>query len=267
MQMKTSVHGTSINYEDAGQGLPVILLHGFPLDHRMWRNQVEALHNAYRVITPDLRGMGGSDVPKDNITLDHYADDILALMDQLEIEQAVLGGFSMGGYIAFSLMRKAPKRFSALILADTRPEADSQEGRKNRMIMAAALLDKGAVAAKDAMLPKLLSENTQQAMPKLVEELDNMISSMAPVGLVHACLSMAFRQDSISLLPSIDVPTLVIVGEKDVITPPEVMKQMADHIPNSLFVRIPNAAHMSPMESPAAFNTALLEFLKDLNGC
>jgi 3-oxoadipate enol-lactonase len=264
MQMKTFINDGMIAYEDVGQGVPVILLHGFPLDHRMWRNQVEVLQVNYRVITPDLRGMGGSDVPQDNITLDHYANDILALMDQLHVEHAVLGGFSMGGYIAFSLLRKAPERFSALVLADTKPEGDPQEGRKNRMTMAASLLEKGSVAARDAMVPKLLSEKAQQQMPKLVDELDRTISSMNPEGLVHACLAMAFRKDSVSLLPSISVPTLAIVGEKDAITPPEVMKQMADRIPNSRLVQIPEAAHLTPMETPEAFNTALLEFLKEL---
>jgi 3-oxoadipate enol-lactonase len=224
MQMKASINGISMAYEDAGQGMPVILLHGFPLDHRMWRNQVETLKTAFRVITPDFRGMGGSDMPKDNITLDQYADDVLALMDQLQVEQAVLGGFSMGGYVAFSLLRKAPNRFTAVVLVDTRPEADSQEARKNRMTMAASLFEKGAVA----------------------------------------CLAMAFRKDSVSLLPSINVPTLIIVGEKDAITPPDVMKQMADRIPNSRMIRIPGAAHLTPMEKPEEFNTALLEFLKDL---
>jgi 3-oxoadipate enol-lactonase len=264
MQMKASINGISMAYEDAGQGMPVILLHGFPLDHRMWRNQVEALQSDFRVITPDFRGMGGSDVPKDIIALDQYADDVLALMDQLQVEQAVLGGFSMGGYVAFSLLRKAPKRFSAVVLADTRPEADTQEARKNRMTMAASLFEKGAVAARDAMMPKLLSEDAQQAQPDLVNELGSTISSMEPEGLVHACLAMAFRKDSVLLLPSISVPTLVIVGEKDAITPPDVMKQMADRIPNSRMIRIPGAAHLTPMEKPEEFNTALLEFLKDL---
>jgi 3-oxoadipate enol-lactonase len=263
--MKLTVNDTSIAYEESGQGVPIILLHGFPLDHQMWRNQVQALQSSYRVITPDLRGMGGSSVPQDNIKLDDYANDILALMDQLQIEKAVLGGFSMGGYIAFSLLRKAPERFSALVLANTRPEADAQEGRKNRITMAASLLEKGSVVAKDAMMPKLLSEKTQQAMPQLIVELGSMINSMNPQGLVHACLAMAFRQDSVSLLPLITVPTLVISGEQDAITPPDVMKSMAERIPGSHFVEIQGAAHLTPMENAESFNTSLLEFLKGLD--
>jgi 3-oxoadipate enol-lactonase len=262
--MKASINGTSMAYEDAGHGMPVILLHGFPLDHRMWRNQVEALQSAYRVITPDFRGMRGSDVPKDPISLDQYADDVLALMDHLHVEQAVLGGFSMGGYVAFSLLRKAPKRFSAVVLANTRPEADTQEGQKNRMTMAASLFEKGAVAARDAMVSKLLSEDNQQVMPELVDEISSIMNSMKPEGLVHACLAMAFRKDSVSLLPSISVPTLVIAGEMDAITPPDVMRQMADRMPNSRMMRIPGAAHLTPMEKPEEFNSAVLEFLKDL---
>jgi 3-oxoadipate enol-lactonase len=262
--MKAFINGASMAYEEAGDGMPVILLHGFPFDHRMWSNQFEALRSSYRVITPDFRGMGGSDIPMDNISLDQYANDILALMDQLQLQQAVLVGFSMGGYVAFSMLRMAPERFFAVILANTRPEADTQEGRKNRMAMATSLFEKGSTAAREAMIPKLLSEEDQQSMPDLVSELGSVINSMPLEGLVHACLAMAFRKDSVSLLPSISVPTLVIAGEKDAIAPPDVMRQMADRIPNSQMISIAGAAHLTPMEKPEAFNSAMMKFLKGL---
>jgi 3-oxoadipate enol-lactonase len=262
--MKMRINGVNLLVEEQGQGNPIILLHGFPLDHQMWRLQVEALSASYRVITPDLRGMGQSDIPGTNISLDQYADDILALMDELNIQKAALGGFSMGGYIAFSLLRKAPERFSALVLANTRPEADGQESRKNRMNMAASLYDKGAAAARDAMLPKLLTEQTRQAQPQLVEELSTVMGSMPPEGLVHASLAMAFRGDSVDLLTSITVPTLVIVGEQDPITPPDVMKKMADQIKGASYHVIPAASHLTPLEKPAVFNAHLLDFLNNV---
>lgn len=259
--MHITINGLKLFYEDTGEGTPLVLLHGFPLDHRMWSNQVSAFKQSYRLVTPDLQGMGQSEVPLTNRNLDQYADDVLSLLDQLHIEQAILGGFSMGGYIAFSLIRKAPKRFSALILANTRPEADAKEARKNRMNMAASLFEKGAAAARDAMLPKLLTEQTLQERKELAHEVSEAMLSMDPEGLVHASLAMAFRQDSVSLLPAIQIPTLVIAGEKDAIAPPEVMKKMADQIPGSSYHVIAGASHLAPMENPEAFNQLLSNFL------
>ncbi|OPH56133.1 alpha/beta hydrolase [Paenibacillus ferrarius] len=261
--MKHHIIGAELFVEEEGQGAPIILLHGFPLDHRMWASQVQALAPYYRVITPDLRGMGQSDVPATNISIDTYADDILTLMDKMGIQKAALGGFSMGGYVAFALLRKAPSRFTSLILANTRPEADGQEARRNRMNMAVSLYDKGAAAAKDAMLPKLLTEQTRQDQPGLVDSLSLVMESMAAEGLVHASLAMAFREDSVDLLSTISVPTLVIAGEHDAVAPPDVMNKMADQISDASFHVIPGAAHLTPMENPAAFNTLLLEFLKN----
>ncbi|UJF32432.1 alpha/beta fold hydrolase [Paenibacillus hexagrammi] len=265
--MYITVQETSLFIEDQGpvSALPIILLHGFPLDHRMWSHQIETLTaSSYRVITPDLLGMGRSELPSSNISLDRYADDILAMMDQLQIPRAVLGGFSMGGYVAFALLRKAPERFSALILANTRPEADSPEGRQNRMKMAASLYEKGSSAAKDAMLPKLLTEHTRAESPGLVSELEQVMTAMEPEGLVHASLAMAFRPDASDLLTSIQVPTLVIAGEQDPITTPEIMKSMADQIPASQFHVIPEASHLTPQEKPDAFNAVLLGFLNSI---
>lgn len=260
--MSRHIIGKELYIEDKGQGEAVILLHGFPLDHRMWQSQIDALSANYRVITPDLRGMGQSDVPTTNISIDQYADDILLMMDKMDIQKAALGGFSMGGYVAFALLRKAPERFNALLFANTRPEADGPEARKNRMNMAVALYDKGAAAAKDAMLPKLLTEQTAKEQPALVESLSEVMGSMPAEGLVHASLAMAFRPDSVELLSLISVPTLVIAGEKDGIAPPDVMRKMADAIPGASFHVIPAASHLAPMEKPEAFNALLLEFLK-----
>ncbi|SDO82533.1 3-oxoadipate enol-lactonase [Paenibacillus sp. yr247] len=260
--MKHHINGAEQFVEEQGQGAPVILLHGFPLDHRMWQSQVEVLSGNYRVITPDLRGMGNSDVPVTNISIDQYADDILTLMDKMDIQKAALGGFSMGGYVAFALLRKAPKRFTALLLANTRPEADGQEARKNRMNMAVSLYEKGSAVARDAMLPKLLTEQTKQDQPKLVETLSTVMESMPAEGLVHACLAMAFREDAVDLLSSISVPMLVIAGEQDLIAPPDVMKKMADQVSGASYHVIPAASHLTPMEKPEAFNALLVDFLK-----
>lgn len=260
--MKHHINGAEQFVQEQGRGTPLILLHGFPLDHRMWQAQIDALSENYRFITPDLRGMGQSDVPVSNMSIDNYADDILTLMDKMGIQKAALGGFSMGGYVAFALIRKAPKRFTALILANTRPEADGQEARRNRMNMAVSLYDKGSAAARDAMLPKLLTELSKQEQPKLVDTLSTVMESMPAEGLVHACLAMAFREDAVDLLSSISVPTLVIAGEQDPIAPPDVMKKMADRITGASFHVIPAASHLTPMEKPEAFSALLDDFMK-----
>jgi 3-oxoadipate enol-lactonase len=262
--MKHHINGAELFVEEKGHGAPIILLHGFPLDHGMWQSQVDALSGNYRVITPDLRGMGQSDVPVSNISIAQYADDIITLMDKMGIEKAALGGFSMGGYVAFALLRKAPKRFTGLILANTRPEADGQEARKNRLNMAVSLYEKGSVVARDAMLPKLITEPSKQEHPKLVDTLSMVMESMPAEGLVHACLAMAFREDSVDLLSSISVPTLVIAGEQDPIAPPDVMKKMADQIAGASYHVIPAASHLTPMEKPEAFNALLIDFLKSI---
>lgn len=251
-------------YKDAGQGEIVVFLHGFPLDHQMWENQVEALQANYRVITPDLRGMGQSEPASDVTSMEQLAGDVLSLLDELKVEKAILAGFSMGGYVAFSLLRQAPNRFKALVLANTRADADAVQGQINRMKMSASILEKGADAAKEAMLPKMFTEQTAHERPELVQKLSNWMSAMKPIGLVHACISMAFRQNSVPMLPSIQIPTLVIAGQQDQITPPELMKGMASEIPNSQFVEIEGASHLCPVEQPEAFNQALLAFLEQV---
>ncbi|SEG40006.1 alpha/beta fold hydrolase [Paenibacillus sp. UNC499MF] len=260
--MFTTIHGLKTFYEEQGSGPAVLLLHGFPLDHRMWHEQIEALQSNYRVIAPDLRGFGQSEPHKDLITLDHMADELLLLLDQLQVEKAVLAGFSMGGYVAFNLLRKAPHRFNGLILANTRPDADPLEGQINRMKMAASLLEQGSQAASTAMIPKLLSDGENSG---LARELQDQIEGMNPLGLVHASLAMAFRKDSTELLSTIQVPTLVIGGEKDSITTPTVMKKMADSIPNAAYTEIKDSAHLTVREHPDEVNKAITAFLGQLH--
>lgn len=251
-------------YEDQGNGLPVIFLHGFPLDHTMWQHQTAALKGSYRVITPDLPGMGQSDIPQEPMMLDEYANRIIALMDHLNIHKAVLAGFSMGGYVAFSLLSKAPERFTAVILSNTRPESDSQEARINRFRMAASLLENGSVTARDAMLPKLLTGHTLEKDSHRKEMLSKTMLAMKPEGLVLACLSMAYRKDSSELLAGMHMPALVIAGSQDIVTPPEIMEQMAKLIPNAHYAEINGAAHLAPLERPEDYNRILLDFLQKL---
>jgi 3-oxoadipate enol-lactonase len=245
----------------------VLLLHGFPLNPAMWNRQKAALETAgYQVVAPDLRidgEAGGGDLPEP-VAMEHMADLAIAALDAAEAERCVAVGFSMGGYVAFSLLEKYPDRVAGLVLADTRAEADSEEGKAGRKKLAANVMENGAQAAVDAMLGKLLSPKTQQGKPALVQEVERLMQDAPPQAIASAALGMALRANRTPMLGSIRVPTLVIVGEDDVITPPDVARKMAAAIPNAKLSVIPEAGHLANMEQPEAVNEALLAWLSSL---
>jgi 3-oxoadipate enol-lactonase len=268
--MKTAALATStISYVDRGQGLSVVLLHGFPLDHTMWAVQVEALTVVARVIAPDLRGFGRSPLaPGDGergISMEQYAGDLIELLDVRAIpEPVVLVGFSMGGYVAWQFVRKYPERVRALVQCDTRALADTEEGRAGRIKMAENVVEWGSGRVAEMMGPKLFAPATFQKLPEIVRAVRTVVERTSPAGIAAAQRGMAARPDMTSLLPTIKAPTLVIVGEHDAISPPDEMKSIAAEIPGAEFVVIPEAGHMTTMENPAAVNEALLGFVKKL---
>ncbi len=253
-------------YLDEGTGPPVVLLHGFPLSRAMWREQISGIGQSYRVIAPDLRGHGDSPTPDGAYTMDEMAGDVVELLDALHIaEPIVLGGLSMGGYVALSIMARHPSRVRGLILMDTRASADTPEAARDREASAQAVLDAdsaNAVVAK--MLPRLFAKSTLEAHPERVEPLRALMEQNPPRGIAGALRGMAQRPDRRPMLGQISVPTLVLVGEEDVITPPDEVKVMAGAIPNSRLVVIPKAGHLAPYENPVAANRAILEFVKSL---
>ncbi|WP_442603265.1 alpha/beta fold hydrolase [Paenibacillus sp. KN14-4R] len=259
--MQVRINKLTLDVTDKGQGPALLLLHGYPLDHRMWDAQIEYFRHTHRVIVPDLRGMGQSEGTPSNITIDHYADDIITLLDELGINRVTVAGFSMGGYVLFALLRKAPSRISAIALVNTRADADTKDGQRSRLEAARNLLEHGSIAARQAMLSKLLSDTTLHDQPHLADEVGNWMTEMDPLGLVHAQLAMAFRPDSTSMLASIRVPTIVIGGEHDKIIPPQLIKQLANSIPNAKYRLIAETAHLTPVEKPDAFNNLLSDFL------
>jgi pimeloyl-ACP methyl ester carboxylesterase len=194
-------------------------------------------------------------------TMELFADDLAGLMDTLGIQQAVLCGLSMGGYVAFAFLRKYPQRVQGLILADTRPGADTDEAKANRENTALLALSQGTGAVADLLIPKLLSDYTRQHHPSVEQSVRQMISAATPQGIAAASRGMALRPDSSDLLPSISCPTLVVVGEQDVLTPPAVAHEYATRIPGSQFATIPNAGHLSTLEQPEAFLTVVRNFL------
>jgi 3-oxoadipate enol-lactonase len=252
---------------DVGQGPPLLLVHGFPLHHQMWREQMAVLSSRQRVIAPDLRGFGASPpradkmTAADTMTMEDYADDLNALLEALAIREPVtLCGLSMGGYIAFQFWRKHPERVARLILCDTRAVADTPEAAKGRLEMADRALKEGASVAA-GMLPKLLAPATQQSRPELTAFVREMIEGAHPRGIAAAQRGMAERPDMTSLLPRINIPTLVIVGAEDAISTPAEMQTIAAAIPGSVFVSVPEAGHLSPLENPEVVNRAIQRFL------
>lgn len=266
--MRIQVNNIFLGYEEWGTGSPLILLHAFPCNRSMWTHQISALTHSqqFQVITPDFRGFGESDAPEGPYPMETLADDTAALLDALQIEDCVLGGLSMGGYAALAFYRKYGPRVRALILADTRSQADSEQGRAAREETAQLAEREGSRPIAELYLARLLSPQTLQEPTGTTARLRAMIEAANPVGIAGALRGIALRPDSTDLLPQIQCPTLILVGEEDQVTPPVDAQMMAEQIPNARLVTIPHAAHLANMEQPEMFNEALVAFLEELAG-
>jgi 3-oxoadipate enol-lactonase len=267
--MIIEVNGVRLGYSDTGSGSPVVLLvHGFPLNRSMWEPQLGPLRERARVIVPDLRGFGASEAgPPGPLTMDQHADDLATLLDVLDVrEPVVFCGLSMGGYIAFPFWTRHRDRVAAFVLADTRATPDGEEERQRRLAMADEVERSGsAQAALDLMLPRLFAPSLWQGAPAR-ELVRAMIASTPARSIADGARGVAARPDSLAVLPGIDVPTLVIVGEHDLITPPAESTRMVDGLPNARLEVIPQAGHMANFENTDAFNEALARFLSALLG-
>jgi pimeloyl-ACP methyl ester carboxylesterase len=239
----------------------LVLIHGFPLSAHMWEPQFVLSDYGWRLIIPHLRGFDEGANGRSRTSMDDHAGDVIDLLDSLHVDHAVVAGLSMGGYVTFALLRHAPSYFQGLILADTRPQADTPEGKQGRERMLALVRDKGPAAVADDMLPKLLGETTRREHPGLVDEVRAIILSNGTETLAAAITAMMTRPDSTPLLPTIKLPTLVVVGEEDTLTPPPLSVDMHKAISGSELVQIPGAGHMANFEQPEAFNQALSSFL------
>lgn len=265
------IDSIQINYTDVGSGQPVVLLHGFPLDHAMWAPQISALSETVRVIAPDLRGFGQStltlDDVKNGISMRQYAADIAALLDKIGVkEPVILCGFSMGGYILWQFALHYPRRVKAVVLCDTRAAADSTEAREGRFKTADDVLKKGTRALIETMLPKLLSKATLSQRPEVVTQVTQIMRTCEPSAVAAALRGMAEREDVTSQLSKITQPALIIVGAEDAISPPAEMRGMAELIPHVQYVEIPEAGHMTTLENPGAVTEALQRFVEEITG-
>ncbi|MBI3654222.1 MAG: alpha/beta fold hydrolase [Acidobacteria bacterium] len=262
--MKRKINGINIHYQEEGEGEPLIFIHAFALNQTMWRTQVAAFKHHYRCITLDLRGFGHSDVLDAPSLMHEMASDVRELMKALMIEKAVFVGLSMGGYIALAFYRNYPEAVRALVLADTRATADTEEAQANRLRSAEKALRQGAAAVADETTPKLLGDTSLNTRPDVVKLVHDIQSSNSPTGIAAAQRGMAARADSTDLLAQIKVPTLVLVGSEDKLTPPAEAQFIHQGISASKLVVIENSGHLSNMETPDEFNQALREFLAAL---
>jgi 3-oxoadipate enol-lactonase len=257
----------TIAYHDSAPGessrRTCVLLHAFPLSAAMWEPQLHSVPDGWRFIAPDLRGFGGSseaDVA-DGESVDEFASDIVALLAEMGINEAVIGGLSMGGYVTMGILRRAPHLASALVFADTRLGADSPEGRANRRGMIALVDREGPSGIAREMMPKLLGKTTRETNPQVEPVVRHLINRQSPLAIRGGLVRMMHRPDSSPLLATTTVPTLVIVGDEDEITPPVESQRIAEGIPGATLVVIPKTGHLSSLESPDEFNQALASFL------
>jgi len=263
--MKRKIGSVELAWEEAGQGAPVVLLHAFPVNRRMWEPQREELAKRHRVITPDFRGHGESSLPEEDSTMERLAEDVRGLLDFLSLQRVVLGGLSLGGYASFAFYRRYRERVAALILADTRASADTEEGLRGREELAAVAEKEGAANVAERMLPKLLGASTHANRPGVVAAVREMILTTSPAGIVRALRGMAARPATFDLLGEIQCPTLVVVGAEDTLTPPADSEALAKAIRGVHLEVIPAAGHLSNLEQPAAFTRALDAFLTQVN--
>jgi len=264
--MKTIlVQGVSLATIDQGSGPPLLLVHAFPLDHSMWDAQIKSLSPRYRVIAPDLRGFGRSQVTEGTVTMEQFADDLAGLLDALEVDEPVVYcGLSMGGYVGWQFYRKYRSRVRAMILCDTRAVADTPEARAARDDLIDRVLREGPEPVAQTMIPKLLAASTIATHPALAIGLHRVVLANSPQGIAAAARGIGQRPDSTEMLPRIDCPCLVIVGKFDAISTLEEMKSIAAKIPNAKLVTIAGAGHLTPVEQPVHTTTAIESFLASL---
>lgn len=260
--IEQTVNGIKMRVLVAGAGPPLLFVHGFPLDYRMWQAQIDYFRNKFTVLVPDLRGFGATEITRGTVTMQQHADDLNALLDELQLKGPVVYcGLSMGGYIAWEFWKHFPQRLRALILCDTRAGSDTEEGIKNRLKMVDLVLRHGPESISSSMIPNLISEASQRNHPEISECLLEMIESTDREGIAASQRGMAERNDFSGIISDIQCPTLCIVGTEDQLTPPDVMKTMSSQIPGATYIKIPGVGHMSPMESPAEVNQTIDDFL------
>ncbi len=265
-----TIGATPFAVHTRGSGIPLLLLHAFPLDHSMWEAQ-EPLADAVRIIAPDQRGFGATPGEPTITSIGAMADDAVAVLDALHVaEPAFVCGVSMGGYIAQHVAARHPERVRGLILCDTKLDADTPEARAGRAGLAAKVGRRGAGLLADTMLGTLLAQSAEargRARRPAIEELLRQTIARQPVATIRAALAaMGQRPDMTETMQSLPIPTLLVVGEEDTFTPPAIMQRMESILPDARLLIVPQAGHLVPLEVPEVFNAAVLAFLHAVAG-
>jgi pimeloyl-ACP methyl ester carboxylesterase len=260
--MRHTRQGVTIEYDDIGNGVPLLLIHGFPLDRTLWRAQIAGVSQLYRVIAPDLRGFGhSSDTDGEAVSMEQYAADLKALLDSLNIQKAVIGGISMGGYIALAFYAQYADRVKGLILANTRAIPDTAEAKQARLVNAHKVGESDPAFLVESMASKMLGPT---AKPEVVVAVRSIMSRQRAPGIISALRGMAARPDRTTLLRFATIPVLIISGSQDVLIPSADSEAMHALIPNSRLVIIPDAGHLSNLDKADAFNHVMREFYKQV---
>jgi pimeloyl-ACP methyl ester carboxylesterase len=263
--MNLTINDINMAFDDRGAGPAVLLIHGFPLNRRMWQPQLAPLAAAgFRVIAPDLRGFGESDAPATGYSIERFADDLIALLDALQIERAVVGGMSMGGYILMNLLERHPERIAAACFIATKSSADDQAGRARRSAMAAEAERLGANPIIKIFAELLFADDTMHSSPELIARVTSWMRGADPKGLAGALLAMRDRKDYTPLLSGFRQPSLVISGAEDRAASPDAVRLLTAGLPCCQSRVIDKAGHMLNLEKPEEFNAALLQFLNGL---
>jgi 3-oxoadipate enol-lactonase len=263
--MKADINGSILAYGDRGNGLPLVLIHGYPLCRKMWRPQAEKLAKAgCRVITPDLRGFGESGSSFGTVNMDVYADDTVALMDHLGIDKAVVGGMSMGGYVLLNLLERYPERVAATIFIATKAGGDDDAGKARRTALAEACHTQGILPVTEVFRKILFAPATLKDNPELVDEVVGWINANAPLGAAAGLISMRDRKDYVDRLGSFSQPALVIGADQDQVIAVELLHAIAEGLPDAELCILHGGGHLVNLEQPEGFNEAILEFLSGL---
>jgi 3-oxoadipate enol-lactonase len=266
-ELDVRVNDIVVSYNDAGKGNPLtlIFIHGFPFNKGSWNPQVDFLRSRYRCITYDIRGFGNTHFGEQDLSIELFADDLDAMMDILQVKNAVICGLSMGGYIALRAILKYPHRFKGLVLADTQCIADSPEGREKRYKTIEQIEASGLNAYAEASLKNLFHENSLANNKDIVNFIHQTILSTSPATVTGALKALANREETCSVLDEITVPTLIVCGKDDKVTPPAQAEFLNQHIRSSRLQIIDEAAHLSNLEQPVQFNAALESFLEGIH--
>jgi pimeloyl-ACP methyl ester carboxylesterase len=264
--LSVNVNGVKLSYDDVGEGsVPVIFLHGFPFDKTMWHSQVESLKSSHRVIAYDIRGFGKSRDHGTSLSIDQFSEDLIRFMDLLNIDKAVVCGLSMGGYVAMNAQKRAPGRFEALILCDTQCVADTAEGKKKRYQSIDEINAEGVKNFAEGFIQKVFCKESHSSKKDVVNQLKEVIYSTSPRMITQGLKALAERRETCSTLCKVDVPTLIICGKEDEMTPVIQSEYMKQNIDGSMLQVIENAGHVSNLEQPEAFNKHISDFLAMLN--